>query len=1061
MNHGRATLPITLALLLAACGGGPSSSGGSSTLMQLTEASNGFGLLLPYQVFKPGPNGLPTQQLIAIRTTKDLVDNVTPSNPILPVIEWPTTASLPDGDPGNHFIYIEFDQDVQISSVLDKSPAGQANSGLIGPVQVLAIDPANAQSIPVLGRVFIGGKSYYGPDPDDPPNLKLEQLVELDPSGKPVAVVLANGDTPGLGFPGTEDATPFPGSAKLLGDNVLVFVVDSDGDLTTHDDGTFPVNRQIQMRASTATRSVSNKALKYSVVAGGTVGTDTLPPEVLVTAPPGSVPLMQPAFGDTDVDPETTVTILFSEPIQPLTLGSLLDGNPPQVSSSVELKFGPATQQTKVPFHVMPESVFNLTTWTFYPTFAFPGSGPALAQCGTYNQVNVDVITAQFDDLASAANKNQLPANSFFTTGEGPGIVNAPVSPDAIYVGRTGAIPGVAVIDLNGFGQGTGNPTFDFTYKTFPPGNTNFPNNPNLVQYGPNLHPPVFPGTCTIDGGSGGAFTLTKDSSLDDLLIRSPLISTIDDIMIGQALDVVFNNGKDTTGCQTGGGNFCAITGKKLISTAFETVSTLGPPQFGQLPASIVPGGANQINWGPHPNPPALIFPPLCLQPYIGGQEPTSIYSSTPVISGGLGLSNLLVPGVALGDPLNGTPPSGLLARYQNAYFEGPDRASLPNSGACFTYMVRQQVGQFLYLIDRGRREVVVLNSNRFSVIDRIPLADPTDLAMGPNLDFLAVSNQKSDTVSFIDIDPRSSGFHQVVKETTVGRAPRGIAWDPGNEDIMVCNEGEDSVSIISAFGFNVRRVVKGSLNGPFDVVISQRQLAWGYFRDVYFAWILNRNGNLTLFESGPNGTNGWGFDDTIGVVPFSFENPKKITLDVRNVFGAVWVVHENPIDPATGNKTNLPGGAVSRVNISGGLLGLLPLGIGNFLINPQFRDLSFSVEVSIGPSQLTGIPVDIAFDNLNNLGGVSNAIDPKFAAGQPILLNGKSTVKLRGATYVPSYSPDYMFLAVPNSNEGPGVVDVISLNSGFTRFDTSAYLPGVQSIPAPGVILVSDYWRQ
>ena len=30
-------------------------------------------------------------------------------------------------------------------------------------------------------------------------------------------------------------------------------------------------------------------------------------------------------------------------------------------------------------------------------------------------------------------------------------------------------------------------------------------------------------------------------------------------------------------------------------------------------------------------------------------------------------------------------------------------------------------------------------------------------------------------------------------------------------------------------------------------------------------------------------------------------------------------------------------------------------------------------VDVSIGPDQLTGIPVDIAFDDQNNLGGVTN----------------------------------------------------------------------------------------
>ena len=53
------------------------------------------------------------------------------------------------------------------------------------------------------------------------------------------------------------------------------------------------------------------------------------------------------------------------------------------------------------------------------------------------------------------------------------------------------------------------------------------------------------------------------------------------------------------------------------------------------------------------------------------------------------------------------------------------------------------------------------------------------------------------------------------------------------------------------------------------------------------------------------------------------------------------------------------------------------------------------------------------------------------------------------------------MFLAVPNSSEGPGVVDVLSLKAGFTRVDTDPYLAGVQSLPVPGAIRVTDYWAQ
>jgi len=80
-----------------------------------------------------------------------------------------------------------------------------------------------------------------------------------------------------------------------------------------------------------------------------------------------------------------------------------------------------------------------------------------------------------------------------------------------------------------------------------------------------------------------------------------------------------------------------------------------------------------------------------------------------------------LPPGDPFGHPNAGIPPSGMPSPEQHAWMVGP---SLPaqNAAACRPYMFRQQIGHFLYLIDRGRREVVVFNSNDMRVIDRIPL---------------------------------------------------------------------------------------------------------------------------------------------------------------------------------------------------------------------------------------------------------------------------------------------------------------------------------------------------
>ena len=344
------------------------------------------------------------------------------------------------------------------------------------------------------------------------------------------------------------------------------------------------------------------------------------------------------------------------------------------------------------------------------------------------------------------------------------------------------------------------------------------------------------------------------------------------------------------------------------------------------------------MSWAPHPNPPPLVFPPLCVSPAIGGMEPTSVDTT---------VTNLLLPGATpLGIPDACLPPQGLLTPEQNGFFQGP---SLPASDVsmCSTYALRQQIGHFLYLCDRVAGEVVVLNSNRMTVLDRIPQPDPTSLAMSPDLDFLAVTNQAAGTVSFISTDPNSSNFHQVVKVTSVGKSPTGITWESGNEDVFVCNSGDNTVSIISAFSLAVRKTLSNQLSGPFEVVTTPRQLGFGLFRGVYYAYILNSNGTVSLFESGPDGVNGWGFDEIIGQPEFTFDNPTDIAVDVSNINSAIWVAHQNPLD-FDGSPTGQTGGALSNMVLESGTIGIIPLDPG-FFANPSLRDLNFAINASVG----------------------------------------------------------------------------------------------------------------
>jgi hypothetical protein len=526
-------------------------------------------------------------------------------------------------------------------------------------------------------------------------------------------------------------------------------------------------------------------------------------------------------------------------------------------------------------------------------------------------------------------------------------------------------------------------------------------------------------------------------------------------MMLGHALDSTFNNGPPPFGCQAGGGNPCAFTGFKSISANLFGANTLAPTLGGQFGGTSVPGGENLTCWAPHPNPPPLIYPPLCLSPFIAGQEPTSIDVAGPPGTPS-GLINLLNPGSnALGNPALGQPPSTLLAREQNAFFEGPSSPVAAVSNACSVYQMRQQIGHFMYLVDRVRREVVVLNSNRMTVLDRIPMSDPTSLAISPNLDLLAVTNQSSGIVSFIDINPTSSNFHTIIKETDVGLAPRGIAWEPHNEDILVCNEGDDSVSIISAFNLEVRKTLQNQLDGPFELAITPRQSGFGFGRNVYFAYILNRDGTVSVFESGPNGLNGWGYDEVILQTPFVFKNPKAIQPDHLQLNSGVWIVHEDQLD-SQGKPTGLKGGAVSNLVLTSASFGQQAL--PQFNNDPNARDMEWAVRASIGSNTLTGVPVDIAFDNQMNLTGLINLSNP-FSAGSPSQINAKGLVRSAGGNNV--NEPLFMFLAVPNSQQGGGVIDVISLNALITRIDTNVFQPGIQSIPAQGAEIVMDFFRQ
>jgi DNA-binding beta-propeller fold protein YncE len=379
-----------------------------------------------------------------------------------------------------------------------------------------------------------------------------------------------------------------------------------------------------------------------------------------------------------------------------------------------------------------------------------------------------------------------------------------------------------------------------------------------------------------------------------------------------------------------------------------------------------------------------------------------------------------------------------------------PKPGSPPPPTPFCPYTSRQQIGHFLYVLDRDNRQVVVLNSNRFTVLDTIQLSDPVSMAMSPNMTRLAVSNFASASVSFIDIDPTSSRFHQIVAETRVEDGPTGISWQPDGEDIIVVSTDANFMTIINARDFTVRRTLGGFLNAPIDCIATERYQATGNASGVYYVYVLNSNGTVAIYESGPDGVNGIGFNDIIGsVTNVSFPRARAMVYDMTAALGGVYIGHTD--------DSGL--GTVSRLSLTSTPVGALPIVpiAGGFILPPTYRQKEWTVTQRFGGIS-PGTPVhdlmsgdsviDVCTDEMVNSGGLLGQLTPfNFGFDQtPYLHSGKHVVKNQGGPVV-AYQPRLLFVALSDV----GNVDVFELQTG-TRIAT---------IDAPGVRVVANYWRQ
>ncbi|MEO0481004.1 MAG: hypothetical protein AAF196_16155 [Planctomycetota bacterium] len=988
--------------LFTGCSGGSTGNPANNGAFVVNLISTGQGQIFPYQIPLLDGAGDPSDTIINIESMDTLQNNIVRGpggNTILPVAAFPATPTLPNGDPGNHYIQMTFSNELDVESILSTDLGDfTTNSGLTSAVSLIARNPDNESTMVLQGQGFVGGVTFFNRG-----GLQRVEAVGIDEDTGEVVI----NDIEASGFP-----TGFNGDTDLVQSNTFVFVADIDNNLDTIDSfDPFDEDVIIEIRIRNTILNSDGDILEMEAGVATTVGPDPNPADILGFM--SGQPRIFPGNGEGSVDPTAPIILEFNKPVQPGDVGQFFDStNLVPDSGGVTLNFEVNGADAPVLYYADPISFADFTQFVVTPAFVLPGR----------TTFNIGVIASAVRGLTLDTLGNDVETD--FTTGAGPGIVNAPVAPDAIYVGFGGANPGVSVIDLNGYGQTTngldpdpitGEPTQD-------PNTTRFADNPNIGNVG--VLPSLSPGTGPIDAGSDGLFSLVEDTSGNTNLLGAPLVGDVTDIHVGAPLDLVFNN---------------------------SNINPNAGSQNQTNPATLGPAIGNTISVRPNPNPPKLVFPPENPSRAIFGEEP-AVASSMPVP---MGLSGTMIPGCEMTALSQLTQSSRLdfQVGVTDGVFVGPQRpvgAPPIITGAC-PFLSRQQIGHFLYVLDADNNQILVVNSNRFTVLDTIQLSDPVAMTMSPSLGLLAVSNFSSSTVSFVNIDPRSPFFNTIVGETLVADGPSAIAWQPDGEHALVVSGPSNALTVLSANDFSIVAEASGSLSNPIDIAVTQRYVNTGNTAGIYYGYVLNANGTIAVYESGPDGVNGIGFRDVTGLIDVTFPQARRLRLNYLAAQGGVYVAHVD----------DLGVGVVSSLELTSSPQGPQPTqqNSGGFVLPPTFRQKVWTVEQTFGGSdpsvpnnqRLTGnSPVDMTTDEVLNFGGNTNQITNfNPGVGQSIIghsSKGHSLLNAMGANVTP-FQPRFLFVALSDV----GAVDVFDLDTRVR----------VASIDVPGVSTLSGYWKQ
>jgi YVTN family beta-propeller protein len=324
----------------------------------------------------------------------------------------------------------------------------------------------------------------------------------------------------------------------------------------------------------------------------------------------------------------------------------------------------------------------------------------------------------------------------------------------------------------------------------------------------------------------------------------------------------------------------------------------------------------------------------------------------------------------------------------------------------------------------------------------------------------LFVSNSGSGSVSVFDVDPRTDEFLEPLAEIPVGEHPKGLCCQPDMEDLFVCNFGSSTISIIDLKTNTVRKTLTSLLNQPWDMVAGPRQVNFGFLTGVFHGYISNFGGhNVLVYESGPNGIGGIGYDDILGEVPH-----KTGFLRIQSPRGMCWDPLRIPTGELSGGcyVAHRSGGhaVVTRIQFTNQPGPKGPIFLEPISGVPGFRQRVFEMTAQWGgpANPLSGqAAADVALLDYNrdawmnsnwagtpyvtNLGDIGN--NPIY--GMPV--NNKHPIRYLTGQAQPTVLPDRLYISFQHTR----VIDVVDPN-GNQVFKT------ITGLPSPARVLKSYF---